>query len=504
MSEQPPAAKPPSVSLQFFEGALWTAGRNLLQAVLSVVALAIVARELGPANYGLYGVAMVVIMVAEMLAGISLTEVIVQRRDLNDGHIDASFWLSVTAAFTLGGLIAVSATFFASLAGDERAAGVLIALACLLPVRVGSAVPMALLSRDLRFRAKSQIGALATILSCGSGIVLALQGAGIWTLVIMEAVSSTVNLVGAFIAVRWRPGRRGGRRHLRELAGFNANTLAAYVVGYIDMLLPRILISHLMGTQVLGVFMLATRVYTELSGLLTTPLASVAMSACARLQDTREELQRLILGLYRASRLILFPACLGVVALAPYLIPWIFGPKWTAAIPATQILMLGGLRLATGAFNFAVLFGVGQVRSQLLLFGFGCLLHLVLIPLLAPWGVIGAAIAMLGRQFGNWPVAGWLIRGATGLSIRQQVEGGSPALVAAAAMSILVWGATSLLEPWLPVPGVILTGAVIGILGYVAALRVVAPAILRIAMALVKALLRRDQIQLEAILAQRL
>jgi hypothetical protein len=75
--------------------------------------------------------------------------------------------------------------------------------------------------------------------------------------------------------------------------------------------------------------------------------------------------------------------------------------------------------------------------------------------------------------------------------------------VAAVAMAILVWGATSLLEPWLPVPGVILTGAVIGILGYVAALRVVAPAILRTAVALVKALLRRDQIQLETILAQR-
>lgn len=491
-----------SISLQFFEGAAWTAGRNLLQVVLSVVALAIVARELGPENYGVYGIAMLVIMVAEMLAGMSLTEAIVQRKELNDGHIDATFWLSLAASVSIGALIVVFAELFAGLAGSTQAADVLTVLACLLPIRVGSAVPMALLERHLRFRVKSQVGALATILSCGSGIVLALSGAGIWTLVIMEAVSSMVNLVGSFLAVRWRPGRRGRWRHLCETASFNTNTLVAYAVGYADMLVPRILVSHLLGVQTLGVLMLADRVYTELFRLLTAPLASVAMAACARAQDVRDELHRVILGLYRTSRLILFPACLGVVALAPYLIPWLFGPRWAAAVPATQILILGGLRLATGAFNTAILFGVGRVQSSLLLFAMGLLLHVVLIPALAPWGIVGVSIALLLRDFGDWPLACLLIKRATGLSVRRQIKGGMPVLFAATAMAILVWWIAPLLEPWLPLPGVLVVGALTGAIGYVAALRVVAPATLRTATALVAAFVRRDRVRLETVLAQ--
>jgi PST family polysaccharide transporter len=121
---------------------------------------------------------------------------------------------------------------------------------------------MALLARDLPFRTSSQIGALATALSCGTGIVLALRGTGIWTLVVMEAVRSSVNLVGAFVAVQWWPGRRGRWRHLRELSRFNAGTLATYAVGYADLLLPRLLVSHLMGAQTLGLCMLAARVPT--------------------------------------------------------------------------------------------------------------------------------------------------------------------------------------------------------------------------------------------------
>lgn len=54
-------AKRSSVSLQFFEGAVWSAARNLLQAALSLTALAVVARELGPQAYGVFGIATLVI-----------------------------------------------------------------------------------------------------------------------------------------------------------------------------------------------------------------------------------------------------------------------------------------------------------------------------------------------------------------------------------------------------------------------------------------------------------
>jgi O-antigen/teichoic acid export membrane protein len=496
------AERSSSTSLQFLEGAIWTSARNLLQLVLSLTALAIVARELGPQAYGTFGVAMVVIGVAEMIVGGALTDSLVQRKDLSDGHIDATFWLSSSASLVLGVLIAAYAAPLARLAGSDEAAHILTALACLLPLTVSSRVPMALLARELRFRAASMIGALATILSCGTGILLALRDGGIWTLVVMEGVRSCVNLVGAFLAVQWRPGRRGRWRHLGELSRFNAGTLATYAVGYADNLLPRLLVSHLMGAETLGLFMLATRVSSELSHLLTAPLHTVAMAACARAQGTHDELHRMVLGLYRASRLVVFPAFLGMAALAPYLVPWVLGADWQAAVLAIQILMLGGLRVATGAFNTAILFGVGQVGSPLILFSAGCLLHVLLIPLLAPWGVAGVAIAMVGRQFGNWPLACVLINRAIGLSIRRQIGGGMSVLCAAAAMAGIVWLLALLLAPRLPMVAVITGVIVAGMMVYMGALRVLAPGTLRAIGTLFAALLRRDRARLEAILSQ--
>ena len=490
-----------SIALRFFEGALWTTARNLLQVALSLVALTIVARELGPSTYGLFGVAMLVYGVAEMVCGGAFTDSLVQRKQIEPGHLDATFWLTSALALLAACLMAAFAVPLAALAGQADAADIVLALAAVLPLAVASRVPMALLARDLRFKATAQIGAAATIASCTLGIALALRGGGIWTLVAMEALRVLVTLVGAFIAVAWRPLGRGRLQHLRDLWRFNAGVLLTYGIGYADLHLPRLLVSHLLGTQALGIFMLAIRVYGELSRLLTEPLHGVAMSTCARLQDAAAQMRRSIIGLYGASRLVVFPLYLGMVAVTPWWLPLLFGEQWLAAVPATQLLMLGGVRLATGAYNSAVLLGTGHVRATALLFAAGAAASLLAFPLLASWGVAGAAVAMLLRQFGTWPLALLLIRRATGLGAADQLAGTLAPLTAAATAAVSIWALAHTLDAFMtPIPATLLAVAA-GTAVYLGMLQLLAPRTLAQVRALLLAFVRRDRTQLESLLA---
>jgi O-antigen/teichoic acid export membrane protein len=491
-----------SVALRFFEGALWTTGRNLLQIVLGLVTLTLVARELGPATYGLFGVAMLVYGIAEMVCGGAFTDSIIQRKEIDPGHLDATFWLTMALATAVAVVMVTGSTALAALGGHTDAAAIVAALGVVLPLAVASRVPMALLARELRFKAAAQIGAAATIASCALGITLVLRGSGIWTLVAMEALRVLVTLVGAYLAVAWRPAWRGRWRHLRDLWRFNAGVLLTYSFGYADLHLPRLLVSHLLGPQALGIFMLAIRVYGELSRLLTEPLHGVAMSTCARLQDAAAELRRTVLGLYAASRLVVFPVYLGMAALAPWWLPWLFGPRWLAAVPAVQLLLLGGVRSATGAYNPAILLGTGHVRALALLFAAGCAVSLVAFPLLAPYGVTFAAAAMLLRQFGTWPLALHHVGRATGLSRADQLSGTVAPLAAAALAAATAWLVTSTLQATItPIPAA-LVAVVAGALVYLGMLWLLAPKTVRQIGALAIACARRDRSQIASLLAR--
>lgn len=501
----PPASEPASpprprageVSSRVFEGAVWTALRNGLQTGMNLLCIAVVARALGPEAYGVFGVAMLLITSAEILSGGAYAESLVQRERLETGHVDATFWLSIGSAVVIAGAVMLGAGPLTALMGVPQARELMTVLALLIPLSSATVVPLALLAREMRFGALARIGASASVLSSVTGIALAWSGVGIWTLFFMELVRLSVNLIGGWWSVSWRPGRHGRLRHLRELARFNRDTMAMYAAGYADQLLPRALIASLLGPQVLGLFLLAMRVFDELANLVTYPLATVTMPGCARLQSDRPALHRLIVGLYRSARLIAVPAFIGMAVLAPYFIVPVFGSRWTAAIPAVQILMLGGLRLATSGFTVAILRGVGRSGLPILLFLSGCLLQVLLIPAFAHWGVIGMALAALGRMFGNWPLSCWLIRHATGLPIRQQIGGGAGVAVASATMALFVWSLAQLLEPRVAWPLLVALMVPAGAAMYVAALRILSPATVRAAAALLRAFVRRDRMAIE-------
>ncbi len=474
-------------------GTLWSAAGSWIQVAIGLIGVAVIARAVGPQTYGLFGIATLVCGVAAMACHGALVQAIVQRPDLEDGHVDATFWLAASlsslAAIVLAAFAGpVSAAFGPA---DAHAAAqvesALRALALLLPLSAAGSVTAALLERDLRFPALAAIRSLAILLANAVGIAAALAGAGVFALVAMEATRVVVSLVGTARCVAWRPGRRGSAAHLRSLRRFNLQVLATMALGELDDLLPRALIGALLGPLALGHFMLARRVFEELSRLVLGPIAGVSMAAAARAAHDPATLHRLIEGLYRGASVIALPTFVGGIVVAPVLVPLMFGERWHDAVPALQLLLLCGLRTATGVFNVSILRGLGRADLPLWLLGAGAALQATLVPALASWGLVGAVAAIVLRTWATWPLGCAFVRAASGLPVRRQLLAGAPALAAAAAMAA---GLVALDELWataLAPASRLAADVAAGALLYVAALAIVSPATVRDAAALWRA-----------------
>lgn len=491
-----------SVVVRSFKGAIWTAAGTWLQIAVNLVGVAVVARWIGPEGYGIVGAALLVHGLSQVLCAGALSQCIVQRPDLHQGHMDVTFYTEMSLALLLAAATFIAAPQLCVLVGVPAAATPLRVLAVLLPLSSLSSVPSALLQRELKFREIAGIGTIATLMANLVGIAAALGGAGLWALIAMEAVRALVWLAGSWYCVAWRPGLQGRRSHLRELARFNANVLATYVLGHIDSLLPRALISVLLGPQALGHYLLARRVFDELTRIATGPLSGIAMASTARAQNDRPALQRIVLGLYETSALVALPAFLGMIVLAPVAVPLVFGRDWIDAVPALQVLLLCGLRTATGVFNVSILRALGRPDLPLVLLGAGVLLSVVLIPALAPWGLTGVMLAVLLRTLGTWPLGCWFIAMVTGIGVRRQLSIGAPSLAAASVMMVVLWPLLMNGFAGLPPGAMLAAGTLAGAVVYVAILGLVSPRTLGRVRELVKATVGRDDRSLAAALGE--
>lgn len=475
------------------EGAIWSAIGRFVQTALSIGSVVVIAQVLTPEVYGLFGAAMLLVGLTEIVTGGTLAQSLIQRKHLEQAHVDATFWLNTGLSLLTGVLLAAFADLLLRLVNAPDAAVALYCLAGLTVLNGMAAVPQSLLMRTMAFRRSMHIDTASMGLASACGIVLALAGAGLWALILMEAVRVIVRTVLLLFWTDWSLRGLGTRNALRELLTFNLSSLATVGLARVEQLLPRTLVAALLGPQALGIWLLARRIADEVQRLSAVPLTAVTMTAIARLQHESARVRQVVTGLYQASSLFALPMHAGMIAVLPWIVPVAFGSQWAAAVLPCQILLLTGLRTCHGVFDVSILRGLGRVELPLVAMSVNILALLALIPLLAAYGLPGVAAAVALRYLLAWPLGNLFILRTTGLSIGQQMRPMALPLIASVLMGVAVFAAMPWLEVRLGVPAALTSAIVLGALAYPAILFTLSPSLGRRLRDLLVALRRRDR-----------
>jgi O-antigen/teichoic acid export membrane protein len=483
-------------------GAAWNIGGKFIQLGSSLVALAVIARLVGPEVYGIFALAWLVVGLFDVFVSSAPTDTLIQRKEISQGHLDATFWV----ATGMGVAIAVTVWYFAAYADRWLEGGALLAAilpwrAAVLPVQALAVAPTALLLRRSRFKALAGAETAASIVSNLAGVGMALAGAGVWSLVGMELVRTVVLCGSVYGLTRWRPGLALRTSHVGDLLAFNASTWGSWGLGYLGNQLPRFLLASTLGAQAVGFFALAQRLFDQVKNIVMIPAYQVVQAGIARAQEDVVTARRLTEGTLRVTGVVACPLFLGLAALAPILVTTVFGSSWTGAIPVVQIMMLLGVFASMSVVQAAVIRGMGKPHWEI---GYEIVLVAVTALLLIPaarHGAEAAAAVVVVSAAVAAPVNSFFVRELTGLSIRLQTMAVMQAGLAASVMAVCVWAVGPMLTPVMPAAVALFLLVCLGALLYWALLRWSMPAAARIIQDLAVAAARRDPVAIRASLA---
>lgn len=127
-------------------------------------------------------------------------------------------------------------------------------------------------------------------------------------------------------------------------------------------------------------------------------------------REERGRMQSVYSGAIGLSALLVLPACFGLAAIAPVLIPLLLGPEFADAVAPAIILLIAAAIGVLGSANAPIIYGVGKSRilldSNLAGLIAMVLLSLILIP---RWGMLGAAWTRVIVQFGVVAIETWYV-----------------------------------------------------------------------------------------------
>jgi O-antigen/teichoic acid export membrane protein len=433
------------------------------------------ARLLGPESYGLVAIAMQVVMAGQLFVIYGgWVEALIQRPDLDFEYCDTAFFcvVAIGAAFSAAGV--ASAPLLAWLFDNPALVDMVRCLALIPALSSLAIVPLALLQRELRFSVLALRSNVATFGSGALGVILALSGAGVWSLVAQEVALRALSLLVLWGGHAWRPRLRFSGAAARALLSRAAPTLGASAASLSEDVLLRGFLGYVFGPTVTGHFFLARKIVDVLRDLLIAPWIRVALPVFARVQDRPRSLGATLASVAHAVAMVSVPGYLGLLAVAPAFVGVALGSAWEESISILRWLILAGLVSISGLVVAPLLQGTGRFGLELRLRLVGTGLLLGLVPVATLLGPVAVAGAVALRSLVMLPIRLVAIRFALALDLGRLFQRIWPILLSGLLMAALVeawlWGTAQAFGPL----ATLILGVVVGAAVYLAGLLMLA------------------------------
>ncbi|WP_250002928.1 oligosaccharide flippase family protein [Actinoplanes sp. M2I2] len=321
----------------------WSTVNNVVLRVSNLAVGILLARLLSPEEFGVFAVAMTALAIVMALADLGMSADIVRHGVQGRAGTVTTISMVTSALLTAGMWLAAGPVSDAM--GSPQAAPVVRVMSLTLLLSGLSVVPYAIMQREYRQSAQMGLDTTSFVLGTALTVGFVLLGMGAMALALSRVIAQAVVTVFQFILTRTRPVFGFDRGVTGQLLVFGVPLAAANVLSWVVMNAGHLTVGAVAGTVMLGLYTLAFNISTWPMSALGMAIRVVALPAFA---GTRDDARRAD-GFVAAAALTWGVALLvgvGLSALAPVIVPLLYGERWSPAAAALAgLAVFGALRV---------------------------------------------------------------------------------------------------------------------------------------------------------------
>lgn len=373
----------------------WVGISQAGKLIVQLFSIILFARFLGPADFGLYALAMIFVNFANILRDMGTSAALIQRHALTGTFTDTVFWSNALFGIILGLIMVTIAPIAAVGFQDSRLTGLLMTIAIIFPISSSGSPHMALLERESRFRTLAALELFSSFFGLAVGVISILNKMGVYSLVFQTIATTCCSALLLWAVSSYRPRFYWNKDEFISLWRFSSHLVGFNIINYFSRNADSMLIGRLIGTVDLGIYNLAYRIMVFPIQSLTFVLNRALLPAFSRQQTDYALLGKNYLKALSFIALVTAPMMAGLWALREPLITTFLGSDWirVAGILAwfAPIGFLQSLLSTTGGVFTAI------GRTDLLRkIGFVCALVTVgMFVVSASFGIIWISISFL-------------------------------------------------------------------------------------------------------------
>jgi lipopolysaccharide exporter len=395
---------------------LWMGGGFAFTKGFQLISQVILARLLAPEDFGIWAMVMLWANLAALFKDTSISQVLIQRGLEDQKRVNAVYSLGVNISVGLFILQLIAGFPLAQFLGVPVLWALTACTSFVFLIGAGTGSHTAVMQQQMRFKEIAISDIAASLARLGGSLACALYGGGVWAFAAGELAAALTDslLKRSLSRYRFTYHFIPDPAAIREVRGYIGSIVGINLAVQANTNGDNLVIGRMLGAQALGYYNVAYQL-AMFPAFVVSIINRVSFSVLSSLdKSSKRAYVCQALELYA----ILSAPIYGIAfVLAPVLIPWIYGPAWSAAILIFQLILL--CAYARGFMGI-----LGTALNALDKPETNAAINLALVPLSIPsyllgaWlgGTTGVAIAVvmvmgLGATVWFWVatcrVAGW-------------------------------------------------------------------------------------------------
>lgn len=374
MSTRQKAAPSPDLGLVARQGVVWQAlafGAAKLSLLVSTVVL---ARVLGPDDYGFVALAAVLVLSVTVVADLGASQALVYL-PRSPRRLGAAVVIGLAGSSLLALVWVVVSPLVATKLGHADWGAMVATLAAVIVLTSLGMAPDAILRKDLRFSRRLPAELARGLTRGGVAIGLVLAGVGPWSLVWGEVSGAAAFALMSWVMAAPELGPARGwfdRSEQRALLSFGLPAALNGALATAVLNVDYVIIGAALGTTAVAIYLVGFRIPEMLVLSVFQVFSQVTFPIYSRVQSDLPRLSRGYLLSLRVQSLYGLTVGATIAVLSPVLVPALFGEQYAGAVPVMQAisayvvfrsLTAGAVDLfkAVGRPQYGVLLGVARL-----------------------------------------------------------------------------------------------------------------------------------------------
>lgn len=319
---------------------MWQVLNTAVVLISQIGANAILARYVSDVEFGLMAITNAFVNFASFFSEAGMGDALLQRKVVEPQHKNAALYFSVLVSAVLYAVLFFTAPWIAEFYHKSELVEILRVLGMsFILLSLGSS-SLNLMQKNFNFKQVFYSDSLSLLVSNILGVVLAIKGYGVWSLVWSILFYNAARLIMVWI-IEPIPLKLGASlRHWKDLAGYGAGLTLIRLNNFVSGFGIMLEIGKLVSIALLGAFERSYR-YTNLPvRYIGDMIQRIMMPFMSKIQDENDKLYVFFLRGMSFSNSLLVPiSFFGLVFCQPIVLI-LLGHKWTNAVLPMQILFL--------------------------------------------------------------------------------------------------------------------------------------------------------------------